>query len=74
MPQGVLRTAKKPHFVANKLLRRMSRIDLRKYIIVWILCSDLLKSELDRFAILKLLAPEASTSGQAASFYTVNRL
>ena len=71
MPQGVLRTAKKPHFVANKLL---SRIDLRKYITVWIFCSDLLKSELDRFAILKLLAPEASTSGQAASFYTVNRL
>ena len=74
MPQGVLRTAKKPHFVENKLLRRMSRIDLRKYIIVWILCSDLLKSELDRFAILKLLAPEDSTSGQADSFYTVNRV
>ena len=74
MPQGVLRTAKKPHFVANKLLRRISRIDVTKYIIVWILCSDLLKSEFDRFAMLKLPAPEASTSGQATSFYTVNRL
>ena len=74
MPQGVLRTAKKPHFVANQLLRRMSRIDLTKFIIVWILCSNPPKSEFDRFAVFKLPAPEASTSDQAASFYTVNRL
>ena len=74
MPQGVLRTAKKPHFVANQLLRRMSRIDLTKSIIVWMFCSNQLKSEFDFFAVLKLPAPEASTSGQAASFYTVNRL
>ena len=74
MPQGALRTAKKPHFVANILLRRMSRIDLMKFIIVWIFCSNPPKSEFDRFAVLKLPPPEASTSGQAASFCTVNRL
>merc|ERR1712055_1179410 len=57
-----------------QLLRRMSRIYPTKSKIVWILCSNPLKSEFDRFAVLMVHVPEASTSGQAASFYTVNRL
>jgi len=50
----VLRTSNKPHFVTKKLL---CRIDLTKSIIVWILCSNPLKSEFDRFAVLKLPLP-----------------
>ena len=60
--------------MANELLRRMGRNDMTKSIIVWILCSDPLKSEFNRFAVLKLPAPEASTGSQATSFYTINRL
>ena len=52
----------------------MSRIDLKKFIIVWILGSYPLNSEFDRFAVLKLRASGSSISRQAASFYTVNRL
>ena len=74
MPQGVLRTAKKPHFVATSLVRRISRIDLTKSAFQRTLCSNPLNSEFDHYAVFELPAPESSISDQDAYFYIENRL